>query len=312
MQSEDRCQTARFVSPSGVVHAACRGGFTLIELLTVIAIVGILLAIMIPAVQSARQAARKMTCQNNLRNLGVACFNFQDSYGYYPRNTIRPRGTTPINGEPPGNLWNWNSGSYESWHREIMPFIEQPNVRVQDAVTILGCPADPRGPNYTVPGYGFTWYVGVFSNPAHPNDGIIIDDSKLNSSLTINSAMVTDGTSNCLMIGERPPSADGQVGWWDSRCCTEDNISAARGDNKLYHSSSFGNCPNPALYKLGKKQNNCDFNALYSFHFSGGNFCLGDGSVRTISYSAGNQPLGTTTLLEALSTRDGGETISGW
>ncbi len=284
-----------------------RHGLTVIELLVVISIIAVLISLVLPAIQQSRESARNLQCRNNLRNLGLACLTFHEFNLYYPRNTIRPRGTTPVDGEPPGNLWNWHSGTYESWHRQIMSYIEQPNVRVQDAVPLIGCPADPRGVNYTVPGYGFTWYVGVFSNPSNMNNGIIIDDSDMKQKMTINASSVTDGTSNTILLAERPPSADGHFGWWDSRCCTEDNISAARGDNKLFSSGKNGKCANPAPYQFGRVDDNCAFNSLWSNHQFGGNFCMADGSVRTISYQAGNQPAGTMTLLEAMSSRAGSE-----
>jgi prepilin-type N-terminal cleavage/methylation domain-containing protein/prepilin-type processing-associated H-X9-DG protein len=284
-----------------------RCGFTIIELLAVMAIIGVLCALILPAVQRSREAARNLKCKNNLRNLGLACLNFHEFQQYYPRNTIRPRGTTVIDSEPPGNLWNWHAGTYESWHREIMPYIEQPGVRVQDAVPLLGCPADPRGPTYTVPGYGFTWYVGVYSNPNTVNNGIIIDDSNLKQKLTINAANVLDGTSNTLLVAKRPPSGDGQFGWWDSRCCLEDNISPARGTNKLFSSGKSGKCSDPAVYHQGVVEDNCAFNSLWSCHFYGGNVCMADGSVRTVSYQAGNQPAGNGTLLEAMASRYGSE-----
>ncbi|MDB5334518.1 MAG: prepilin-type cleavage/methylation protein [Planctomycetaceae bacterium] len=286
-----------------------RRGVTVIELLVVIAIIGLLAAILVPAVQSARSSARNMQCKNNLRGLGLACHAFHDAHQFFPRNTVRPRGTTAIDTEPPGNLWNWHSGTYESWHREIMSYVEQSGVRVQDAVLLLGCPADPRGPTYQIPTYGFTWYVGVYSNPTCVNNGIIVDDSNLKQSFTVPVSAVTDGTSNTIMIGERPPPADGQWGWWDSRCCTEDNISPARGTNKLYSNGIFGKCPDPAIYKPGDVRDNCAFHALWSSHSAGGNFCMGDGSVRTIAYAAGNTPVGTTTLLEALASRKGSEPV---
>jgi prepilin-type processing-associated H-X9-DG protein len=263
-------------------------------------------------VQKIRVAATVTQCRNNMGNLGLACHNFAETKGNFPRNTIRPRGTTPINGQPAGNLSHWNSGTYESSIRELTPYLEQPNARVQDAIKLLGCPADPRGPEYKVPAYGFTWYVGVFSNPAGTNDGIIVDDSKLKSPLKISAGLVTDGVSNTILLAERPPPADGQWGWWDSACCTQDNVSAVRGDNKIYSSNGGknGNCPNPAVYQPNHVENNCAFNAIWAFHTSGGNFCMGDGSVRTITFAAGNQTVGGATLLEALATRNGGDRVA--
>ena len=291
-----------------------RRGFTLIELLVVIAIIAILIGLLLPAVQKVREAAYQTRCRNNLHNLGLASHNFHDAQGYFPRNTVRPLGSTPVGGAPAGNLSNWNSGTFESWIREVTPFIEQPNARVQDAIATLGCPSDPRGPSYTVPAYGFTWYVGMYSNPAHVNDGIIVDDQavKPKSKFTVNSLAVSDGTSNTILIGERPPSGDGQKGWWDSACCIEDTISPAIGNRKIYSSGkdSSGNsvnCSDPSVYQLGRYDNNCSFNSVWAHHVMGGNYCMGDGSVRTITYAAGNQKIGGITLLEALSSRAGGE-----
>ncbi len=288
-----------------------RAGFTLLELLVVIAIIALLISLLVPAVQKVRQAATMTYCRNNLRNLGLACLNFHENYKFFPRCTERPRGTTSVNGQPPGNLSNWNSGTYESWQREILPFIEQHNVRVQDSVLLFGCPADPRGPDYKVPAYGFTWYVGVFSSRPYFNNGIIVDDTPLRTNFTVRIASVTDGTSNTILLAERPPPADGQWGWWDSACCTEDGISAVRGDRKIYSSGPNGNCADPAFFQPSDIQDNCSFNAIGTCHAEGGNFCMGDGSVRTIAYESGNQPLGVATLLEALASRSGDEPLPG-
>src|SRR6266545_164349 len=280
-----------------------RRGFTLIELRVVIVIIAPLIGLVIPVVQVVRDAATNTECKNNLRNLGLACHSFMSSTRYFPRNTVRPRGVTPLNGEPSGNIDNWGSGTFESWVRQITPHIEQPHSRAQDVIAVLGCPADPRGPTSSVAAYGFTRYVGIYSNPSSPNNGIITDDAKLRSRFAVTSAMILDGTSNTLLLAERPPPADGQWGWWDSPCCTWDTISSARGDTSLYSSGINGNCPRPAIYRLGSVGDNCAFNAVWANHVQGGNFCMGDASVRSISFPTGNRAAGTLTVLEALASR---------
>jgi prepilin-type processing-associated H-X9-DG protein len=279
----------------------------MIELLTVIGICAVLMALLLPAVPQVRERAVVMECRTNMRNLGHACHIFHETYGYFPRNTIRPRGTTPIDGEPEGNLWHWHSGTYETWHRQILGYIEQQGVRVQDSVRGFGCPADPRGTTYTVPDYGFTWYVGVYSNPNGFNDGVIVDDSDLKSKFTVSASHVTDGTSNTIMIAERPPSAEGQFGWWDSRCCTEDNISPIVGNRRPFSSGKYGNCPDRNYYGTGKYQDRCAFNRIWSYHREGANFVMADGSVRMFSYQVAKQPCGNSTLLESLASRAGGD-----
>jgi prepilin-type N-terminal cleavage/methylation domain-containing protein len=289
---------------------ATRSAFTLIELLVVIAILAILIGLLVPAIQKVREAAANAECKNNLKQLGLACLNFEYTYRYFPRNTVRPRGVTPVNGQPAGNLNNWGSGTFESWPRQILPFIEQGNRKAQDAIPIMGCPMDPRGTTFNVASYGFTWYVGIYSNLSTPNNGILVDDSALNLKVTIRQTAITDGASNTILLAERPPPADGQWGWWDSPCCTQDTISPARGDTVPFSSGVRGNCPRPAIYQLGLVEDNCSFNTVWGNHLAGANFCMGDGSVRIITFARGNETVGPLSVLEALASRAGNEPVS--
>src|SRR4030042_3453440 len=91
-------------------------GFTLIELLVVIAIIGTLVALLVPAVQAARNAARRASCANNLRQIGIALHNYENAYGVFPVGCIECRFGS--NSDPA-------KMKMIAWNAAVLPYIEQ-------------------------------------------------------------------------------------------------------------------------------------------------------------------------------------------
>jgi prepilin-type N-terminal cleavage/methylation domain-containing protein/prepilin-type processing-associated H-X9-DG protein len=136
-----------------------RSGFTLIELLVVIAIIGILIGLLLPAVQKVREAANRIKCANNLKQLALACHAAEDANGHLPRNLVQPHPTDMYQ-----NLQNRGS-----WLVMVLPYVEQDTLYRQitdlglDGATAAGilprrlplfrCPTDPADPSAPVSNY---------------------------------------------------------------------------------------------------------------------------------------------------------------
>jgi prepilin-type processing-associated H-X9-DG protein len=152
----------------------------------------------------------------------------------------------------------------------------------------------------------FTEYVGINGVSAAKKDGVLFHMSK------IRIAEITDGTSNTLMVGERPPSADLAYGWWFAGDGYDDT---GTGDVTLgaqetrYYTQVLRRLGCPAAkvgFQPGNVNDNCDQSHFWSMHAGGANFLVADGSVRFVNYSLNDS------LFQALCTRAGGETLSGW
>src|SRR5215467_393971 len=101
-----------------------QSGFTLVELLVVIAIIGVLVSLLLPAVQSARESARRMQCTNNLHNLGLAMHNYHDALGTFPNSHFynpSPSGKDDLCSSATNcEMWGWGA--------LILPYVEQQNL----------------------------------------------------------------------------------------------------------------------------------------------------------------------------------------
>lgn len=296
-----------------------RRGFTLVELLVVIAIIGILVALLLPAVQAAREAARRMQCSNNLKQIGLANLNYEDTYKVFPPGRM---GCDGINtGSCNGNANNQRVGT--SALVCMLPFLEnQPlhdsmdlntglyslaygmNAQNRAAVRIrpkfVVCPSDTAEQERDIGGYpAATGSYAMVHGVLGPNQGISGNMKVFNTGIyvykvTFKHANIIDGTSSTMIYGE---TYDGQL----------DEVYNIWTMGSRHHTlRSTVNPPNTppgqgiTTAPYGPRLNG----AFASRHPGGTMFAFADGHVQFI---AENIDLPT---YRALATREGGEPVS--
>jgi prepilin-type processing-associated H-X9-DG protein/prepilin-type N-terminal cleavage/methylation domain-containing protein len=292
-----------------------RPAFTLVELLLCVSVIALLVGIILPAIQSARETSFRARCQNNLRQLGLAAHTYHDLHGVLPKGHRQFAGTSPDPMYASGWLLSLlpyleQDAVYQTavaaYHADPVPFDNPPHVGMTTVLPVLLCPSDGRitepqiAPiqKYLV---AFTSYVGVAGTQCRKQDGVLYNDSQ------VRFADVTDGTSTTLLGGERPPSSDFQYGWWYAGDGQDGSGSAefilgVLEPNLLPVTSGSPCGPGSYSFAPSNFSDPCGKFHYWSPHSGGANFLFVDGAVHFLSYDA-------QTVLPALATRAGNEPV---
>jgi prepilin-type N-terminal cleavage/methylation domain-containing protein/prepilin-type processing-associated H-X9-DG protein len=199
-----------------------RAGYTFIEILIVIAIIGILVALLLPAVQAAREAARRSECSKHLQQLILAVHNYEMLHGVYPPGTVNVTG--PIESLP--------KGYHHNWIVQLLPYLEEKNAfaHIDNTVGVY----DPKNmpvrrlnlpllhcTSQGYPAVGYSDYAGVHNDMEVPID---IDN---NGAFFLNSRIrqvdIIDGSSHTIVLGEKL-TVPGDLGWMSGTRATLRNM----------------------------------------------------------------------------------------
>ncbi len=289
--------------PQARVHR----GFTLVELLVVISIIGVLVGLLLPAVQSAREAARRMQCQNNLKQLGLAMHMHQDSYKKFPY------------------LRSGGGQNRHTWAIQLLPFIEQGNLynvyknpitgvsqtdgfnnhtstdpvmvaARQSQITTFFCPSRRGSPSLspittgsTVTGMPSDYAACSGNTSTAPTNGAFTMVNAGHMTTTVKIGDMSDGTSNTIMIGEKHIQL-GQI-----NTPIQDGMILSGSEQQTYHRRAGTSWP---LAINNTVASNMQFG---SWHSGVVQFVFGDGSVRGLSVNVPG------TVLGYLAARDDGQ-----
>jgi prepilin-type processing-associated H-X9-DG protein/prepilin-type N-terminal cleavage/methylation domain-containing protein len=296
-----------------------RHAFTLIELLVVISVIGVLIALLLPAVQAAREAARRTQCVNNLKQLGIALHTYESASRSFPPGYVSYFDSS---GNDTGPGWGWAAMLLPRFEQKPLfdalnfntPIEHASNSTTRvTAIAILLCPSDSaplnwwavtRTPNgiqlQNICQVATSNYVGMYgtSDPGIDGDGIFFRDGN------VGIPNITDGTAQTIAAGERA-YALGVATWVGS--VTGTSLFPLSNDGVGYPrvEGAPGMILGHAGGNLGPGDPGCEVNQFFSQHPGGVNFLFADGHVAFLKTTMSYQ------VFRALATRAGGEVISG-
>ncbi len=283
-------------------------GFSLVELIIVIGVIGLLLGLLLSAVQSARESSARIACLNNLKQIGLALHNHHDIFGQLPPQPAKIGSNDPnawlswmaliLPEIEQSGLWNDTLQAFTSVRQ---PWINPPHLGYSTVVRLYICPDDYRlyVPKYTQGGgiAAYSSYLGV-------GGGRSWDGTLGMPGPGIRFSQITDGMSQTLILGERPPPDTFVAGRWYTSASPAAFSFSGPDEGMLVESPNVPGdlCNGPFRYGPGRTNNSCDRFHFWSLHPGGANFLLADGSIHFLPYSA-------VSVMVPLATRAGGEVI---
>lgn len=298
-----------------------RCGFTLVELLVVIAVIGVLVALLLPAVQQAREAARRTRCRNNLKQIALALHSYHDQHGSFPPGWVRD--VRRQTADAPTNCWGWSAlllpsldqsplynqldfsigfrGGLDASGANSTSGQSGPEARTLE---VYRCPSD-TGPDHVISN-DLQMNFGARSNYPGVNGGFLLEAFGMDEqggvfgeNSHVRFGAMVDGASQSFLVGERAwfefdHTGVGPSALWAGTRSGTPGVQSANGA-----SFAVGQCivrmntlPFGGPAPFGGGESDASWHGFGSRHLGGAHFALADGSVRFVNESIAYETYG--------------------